>query len=96
MSTIHVLDQARGALHAAERAQHELEHCAPAIIQLALIRYVVIECRRSTFVLQKLSSRVEGFNEVNAMRRSIQEILDQADRLAAEREEYEPSPRATR
>lgn len=57
------MDQARGALHAAERALHELEHGAPAIIQLALIRYVVIECRRSTFVLQKLSSRVEGSRE---------------------------------
>jgi hypothetical protein len=63
MSPEQVLNQARGALHAAELAVHQLEHGAPAIIQLALIRYVVIECRRSTFVLQKLASRVEGFAE---------------------------------
>jgi hypothetical protein len=63
MSAAQVLDQARGALHAAEHALHELEHGAPAIVQLALIRYVVIECRRATFVLQKLASRVATFRD---------------------------------
>jgi hypothetical protein len=69
MSVAEVLDQSRGALHAAERALDQLENGAPAIVQLALIRYVVIECRRSTFVLQKLSSRVEGFDEWYESRR---------------------------
>jgi hypothetical protein len=63
-----ILDQARGALHAAEHAVHELESGAAAVVQLALIRYVVIECRRSTFLLQKLSSRVGGFEDWYAPR----------------------------
>ena len=58
-----ILDQARAALHAARLALNELENGAPTEGQLARIRQVVIECRRSTFVLQKLSSRVEGFDD---------------------------------
>lgn len=65
-----VLGQARGALHAAERALHGLEHGAPTEIQPALVRQVVIECRRSTFVLQKLSSRVDGFDAWYSVRRA--------------------------
>lgn len=61
LSVRQVLDQARAALHAAELALHDLENGALAEEQLARIRQVVIECRRSTFVLQKLSSRVEEF-----------------------------------
>lgn len=63
MTVSQVLNQARGALHGADHALHQLEHHAPTIVQLALIRMIVIECRRSTFVLQKLSSRVDGFNQ---------------------------------
>jgi len=65
-----ILDQAGGALHAAEHAVHQLEHGAPVVIQLALIRYVVIECRRSTFLLQKLSSKIDRFDGWYATRRA--------------------------
>lgn len=58
-----ILGQAGGALHAADRAVQELEDGAPALIQLSLIRFAVIECRRSTFVLQRLGSLVDGFGE---------------------------------
>ena len=70
MTVTQVLDGARGALRTAEEALRWLEGGAPAVIQLALIRYVVIECRRSTFVLQKLSSRVDGFDTWYEPRRS--------------------------
>lgn len=49
------------ALHTAEDALQELETTRNAKRQFALIRQVVIECRRSTFVLQKLSSRVSDW-----------------------------------
>jgi hypothetical protein len=58
MTTRQVLNQSMAALHAAEDALQELETTRDAKRQFALIRQVVIECRRSTFVLQKLSSRV--------------------------------------
>jgi hypothetical protein len=58
-----VLNQALAALYTASEAVHELEHGEKATRQLADIRQVVIECRRSTFVLQKLRSRVAGWDE---------------------------------
>lgn len=69
LSVRQVIEHARGALRTAERAVHELEHGAPTASQLALVRQVVIECRRSTFLLQKLSSRVDGFDAWYAVRR---------------------------
>jgi hypothetical protein len=63
MTVRQVLNQASAALHAAAGALHELEHDAPTIRQFPNIRQIVIECRRSTFVLQKLSSRVVGWDE---------------------------------
>ena len=63
-----VLDQGRAALHAAHDALHELDD-APTRRQLALIRQVIHECRRSTFVLQKLSSRAMAFDAWYAPRR---------------------------
>jgi hypothetical protein len=63
MTVRQVLGQAAAALHAACGALHDLEHGAQPIRQFANIRQVVIECRRSTFVLQKLSSRVVGWTE---------------------------------
>jgi len=63
MTVRQVLSQASGALHAAEDAAHHLERSDAAHHQFALLRQVAIECRRSTFLLQKLSSRVEGWEE---------------------------------
>lgn len=63
MTVRQVLDQSSAALHAARGALHDLEHAGQANRQFANIRQVVIECRRSTFVLQKLSSRVDGWAE---------------------------------
>lgn len=61
MTRRQVLDHSSAALNAAEWAVEELETTQATIVQLALIRWIVIECRRSTFVLQKLSSRVESW-----------------------------------
>lgn len=63
MTVRQVLTQASAALHAAHGALHDLEHAALPLRQFANIRQVVIECRRSTLVLQKLSSRVVGWTE---------------------------------
>jgi hypothetical protein len=62
MSARQVLDQSRAALHTARGAVHDLEYGIDATRQLASIRQIVIECRRSTFVLQKLSSRVPDWD----------------------------------
>lgn len=69
MSVHQVLEQSRGALLTALRAVEELEAGAGGVIQLALVRMVVIESRRSTFLLQRLSSRVDGFDDWYAPRR---------------------------
>ena len=68
MTRQQVLDQSSATLHAAAWAVEELEVTSATIVQLALIRWTVIECRRSTFVLQKLSSRVDGWEEWYAPR----------------------------
>jgi len=57
-----ILWQADGALQAASWAARELESTKVKQLQLSLIRWTVIECRRSTLVLQKLSSRVENWH----------------------------------
>jgi hypothetical protein len=63
MTVGQVLGQASAALHAARGALYDVEHGAQANRQLANIRQVVLESRRSTFVLQKLSSRVDSWAE---------------------------------
>ena len=63
MTRQQVLDQSAASLNAAEWAVEELETTHATIVQLALIRWIVIECRRSTFVLQKLRSRVQGWTD---------------------------------
>jgi hypothetical protein len=70
MSVAQVLDQGRAALLGALAAIDELEAGGTTVLQLALVRMVVTEIRRSTLVLQKLSSRVDGFDEWYAPRRT--------------------------
>lgn len=57
-----VLREARSILRSASDATHRIECCAPPGDHLRLIRGVIVDMRRSTFVLQKLRSRVDGFD----------------------------------
>lgn len=68
MTPRQVFSQSNAALHAAADALCELEQTRDAKRQFSLIRQVVIECRRSTFVLQKLSTRVSGWDAWYATR----------------------------
>lgn len=63
MTVRQVLDQVVAALHAARSALDELERGGNTVGQLANLRQVVIESRRSTFVIQKLRSRVVGWDD---------------------------------
>lgn len=62
-SALAIVAEAESVLRAARDAVHQVEHCERPGQQLAHIRSAVVDTRRVTFVLQTLSSRVEGFDE---------------------------------
>ncbi|WP_183097397.1 hypothetical protein [Nocardioides pelophilus] len=62
-SAMAVVAEAESVLRAARDAVHQVEHCARPGQQLAHIRSAVVDIRRVTFVLQTLSSRVDGFDD---------------------------------
>ncbi|AZH78957.1 hypothetical protein CSX12_11015 [Microbacterium sp. Y-01] len=58
-----ILAECKSIVRAVRRSIHDVEHSARPGPQLASIRAAVVDIRRVTFVLQTLSSRVEGFGD---------------------------------
>jgi len=58
-----ILGQARSALHSANRMIVMLDQDPPRDLIFPFVRSVVIELRRSTFMLQKLKSHVDDWEE---------------------------------
>jgi hypothetical protein len=62
-TVLQILAECKSIVLATRRSIHDVEHSAQPGPQLASIRAAVVDIRRVTFVLQTLSSRVEGFDD---------------------------------